>query len=182
MIYNSGNYFNSSWHIEQKVSLFTGGRKEVSVFALRNFLYYQMDLCIPSMCIHSWPILLMKKTKWSEKIGNKFILSMKITDNQRAFFSWKKWILPRGLCELYYWIPSPNMFVHLFLLSNISSQLCYRYMMYIVVPAANSPRSALENFEQIMYSMDMNLNIQCSRNYIAHANICVHWIPTLILG
>ena len=25
----------------------------------------------------------------------------------------------------------------------------------------NSPSYALENFEQIMYSMDMNLNIQC---------------------
>ena len=31
--------------IEQKVSLFTG-RKEVSVFSLRNFLYHRMDLCI----------------------------------------------------------------------------------------------------------------------------------------
>ena len=29
--------------IEQKVSLFTG-RKEVSVFSLRNFLYHRMDL------------------------------------------------------------------------------------------------------------------------------------------
>ena len=42
----------------------------------------------------------------------------------------------------------------------------------------NSPSYALENFEQIMYSMDMNLNIQCiivGTTYITHhANICVH--------
>ena len=65
--------------IEQKVSLFTG-RKEVSVFSLRNFLYHRMDLCIVP------PPQLTNAATEEGKMNREKLTTNSFSDNQTVFF------------------------------------------------------------------------------------------------